>query len=112
MRFTRCIFLIIFVFSIYSCNAQDVDIKLTIHNKSGKVLDSLLVYDVFGKQTMNYNVKPDAVIIRKYHDKQSLISSGEQGVLTLVVFDKRWFYTKANGFIGFPTATLEDEYSF
>lgn len=112
MKRLLTLLLLSLTFCCCSCSGQDIDIKLTIYNKSGKVLDSLLIHDVFEKETMYYNIPADTTIIKIYHDKKSLIPKGERGVLSLVVFDKDVYYWQSNGFINFPGAMLEDAYEF
>jgi len=109
----KSLILLVSALFFVSCSAQeDVQIKLTIHNKSGKTLDSLLVYDVFSKQTMFYKITKDTIITKNYVGKKSSLPKGESGVFTLVGFEKNLFYSATAGFIGFPTARLEDEYDF
>ena len=96
-----------------SCSAQeDVSIKLTIHNESGKVLDSIAVYDLFKGNTTFYNIQPDSVIVKEFVNKASMLPKGESVVFYLYAFDKNYFYSMSNGLIGFPTSYLKDEYHF
>ncbi|MFL9843984.1 hypothetical protein [Flavobacterium rhizosphaerae] len=97
--------------SLLLFSQQETNIKLIIHNKSGKSLDSIIIHDLFDHEKVLYNINMDTIIVMNYNNKEK-IPKGERGVFSLAVFDKRYFYTMSNGFIGFPTARLEDEYSF
>lgn len=109
----RILILILTTLLISSCNAQDdVKIKLAIHNKSGKTLDSIKVYNFFNEYITYYNVKPGSIIEKTYTNKTSMLPKGESSVFHLYAFDKEKYYSMETGFIGFPTARLEDEYSF
>ena len=101
---------LLFLLITTSCSGQEFDTELTIYNKSGKVLDSLIVYDLLDKEIMYRTIKKDTVFTVKYKGKWSEIPRGERGVFTINVFDEGYFYGQTLGFIGFPTATLKDKY--
>ena len=103
---------LIAVLSVSSCNAQqDVSINLTVYNKSGKTLDSIAVY-CFDKEETIYNVPKDTIFVKNYTLKKSSIPKGESAVFYLYAFDKQKFYFMSNGFVGFPTAYIKDEYNY
>jgi len=109
----KSLILLVSALFFVSCSAQeDVQIKLTIHNKSGKTLDSIAIYDIFKGHTTLYNVGKDTIIKKVYINKRTLLPKGESTVFYLYAFDKNQYYSMENGFIGFPTAYLEGEYSF
>lgn len=109
----RLLLLLIFSIIFTSCSGQeDVQIKLTIHNNSGKTLDSIAVYDLFKGHITYYDVKKDSVIEKLCINKRALLPKGESTVFYIYAFDKNQYYRMENGFIGFPTASLEDEYEF
>jgi len=95
-----------------SCSGQDINITLKIHNKSGKVLDSVKVTDVFRNKNMYYNIKKDSIITYISSGPKSSLPRGEATVFYLTAFENVDYYVATNGFIGFPTAYLKDEYEF
>lgn len=93
-----------------SCSSQEFETELTIYNKSGKVLDSIVMHDVFDKEVTYRNIKNDTNITVRYKKEWSEVPRGERGVFSIVVFDKGQYYWDSTGFIGFPGTTIEDKY--
>lgn len=111
MRIKRIVVLLLFL-NLTSCNAQEErEIKLRIKNNSNKTMDSIRLH-FFNERTKYYNIKKNDELNLIFKIKTDLIPKGERGVFSICVFEGEYFFDTSAGFVGFPTAKLEDNYSF
>lgn len=105
--------IVLFLFlSLISCNGQeDREVKLILKNNSNQAIDSISLY-FFNEKTKYYNIKKNEELNLIFKIKADSIPKGERSVFSICAFKDDYFIDSSTGFIGFPTAKLEDSYSF
>lgn len=103
---------LLLLLSFLACSCQ-TKTKITITNKSNLQIDSIWVNDILRKNKKI--IKPidkNFFYEEMFIYEKSEIPRGETNVFGLIVFCKDFYFDRTAGFIGFPTAYIEDEYHF